>query len=87
MEMMRKGPVSLGATPTDHLESDLPAGLSNPARRALIAAGCERLEQVARLSEKEILHLHGVGPSAIKLLRPALDAKQLTFAGKDLPRS
>lgn len=87
MEMMGKGPASLGKTPTQAPESDLPAGLSNPARRALIAAGCARLDQVAQLSEKEILRLHGVGPSAIKVLRPALDARGLTFAGEHRPGS
>jgi len=84
MEMMGKGPASLGATDaTDALESDLPSGLSHPARRALIATGCVRLDQVARLSEQEILQLHGVGPKAVKLLRPALDAQGLTFARED----
>ena len=83
MEMMGKGPASLGTAPIDATESDLPAGLSNPARRALIAAGCTRLEEIARLSEKEILQLHGVGPSAIKVLRPALAAQGLTFAGEN----
>jgi len=61
-------------------ESDLPIGLSAPARRALVGAGYSRLEQLSRLSEAELKKLHGVGPHAINLLRRALDAKGLSFA-------
>ena len=61
-------------------ESDLPIGLSAPARRALVGAGYSRLEQLSRLSEAELKQLHGVGPNAINLLRRALDAKGLSFA-------
>ena len=61
-------------------ESDLPIGLSAPARRALVGAGYSRLEQLSRLSEAELKKLHGVGSHAINLLRRALDAKGLSFA-------
>ena len=61
-------------------ESDLPIGLSAPARRALVGAGYVRLEQLTRLSEAELKQLHGVGPKAINLLRQALDANGLSFA-------
>jgi len=61
-------------------ESDLPIGLSAPARRALIGAGYLQLEQLTRLSEDELKQLHGVGPNAINLLRRALEAKGLTLA-------
>jgi hypothetical protein len=59
-------------------ESDLPDGLV----RALAGAGCQRLEQVASLSEAEIKQLHGIGPNALNLLRRALAAKGLSFAKK-----
>jgi hypothetical protein len=61
-------------------ESDLPIGLSAPARRALVGAGYLRLEQLNRVSEKEIKRLHGIGPNAIKQLRQALEAKGLSLA-------
>jgi phosphoribosylaminoimidazole-succinocarboxamide synthase len=61
-------------------ESDLPAGLSEPARRALAGAGYVRLEQLSKVSEAEIKRLHGMGPKGIKLLRQALEAKGLIFA-------
>ena len=60
-------------------ESDLPNGLSAPARRALDGAGYVRLEQLSRVSESELKKLHGMGPKAINLLRSALDARGLSF--------
>lgn len=66
-------------------ESDLPAGLSQPARRALLGAGIVRLEQLTRLSEAEVKRLHGVGPNTLALLSRALEAVGLSFrnAGDD----
>lgn len=61
-------------------ESDFPAGLSEPARRALSGAGYVRLEQLSRVSEAEIKRLHGMGPKGIRLLCQALEAKGLSFA-------
>ncbi len=62
--------------------SDLPAKLSNPAKRALAAAGISRLEQVAKLSAAELLKLHGVGPKTLTQLRPALAEKGLSLVGE-----
>jgi len=64
-------------------ESDLPRELAAPARRALIEAGYERLQQLTEMSEAEIKQLHGIGPNAIKQLRQALDAKGWAFAGEN----
>ena len=61
-------------------ESDLPIGLSAPARRALAGAGYSRLEQLSRVSEADIKRLHGIGPNGIKQLRDALEARGLSFA-------
>jgi HPt (histidine-containing phosphotransfer) domain-containing protein len=61
-------------------ESDLPIELAQPARRALAAAGIQRLEQLARLSEDEVKQLHGIGPNALNQLRRALRARGLSFA-------
>lgn len=60
--------------------SDLPAGLSKPALRALIAAGYLRLDQFTELTEAEVLRLHGVGPTALVLLRAALAEDGRAFA-------
>ncbi|ACT01432.1 DNA-binding protein [Paenibacillus sp. JDR-2] len=59
--------------------SDLPAKLSKPAMRAFTHAGYLKLEQFAGLTEAEVLALHGVGPTAIVLLRQALAEKGLAF--------
>ena len=63
----------------DEPESDLPK-LSAPARRALFAAGCTRLNQVAQLGESDVKRLHGIGPNALDQLRRALAARGLSFA-------
>jgi hypothetical protein len=60
-------------------QDELPPGLSQPARRALLQAGYTRLEQCAELSEAQVQRLHGVGPKALRQLREALDARGLTF--------
>ena len=64
----------------DQAASDLPEGLSNPARRALAGAGIQRLEQLTAFSEKQIKQLHGIGPNALAKLRNALAAKGLSLA-------
>ena len=61
-------------------ESNLPPGLSRPARRALTNAGYRTLEQLARVSEAEIEDLHGMGPKALQQLRHTLVANGLSFA-------
>ncbi len=65
----------------DEQESDFPAGLSQPARRALAGAGYERLEQLTQVSEADLKRLHGIGPKALDQLRAALGARSLSFAG------
>jgi predicted flap endonuclease-1-like 5' DNA nuclease len=62
-------------------DGDFPAGIGSPARRALAAAGYVRLDQLAGVSEAELLKLHGVGPKAVEQLRRALRAQGLDFAG------
>lgn len=63
---------------SDRQDSDLPK-LSAPARRALAAAGYTRLEQLAGVSEAELLKLHGFGPKALEPLRRALKERGLSF--------
>jgi hypothetical protein len=61
-------------------ESDLPAELASPARRALTQASYQRLEQLTSLGEAEIKQLNGVGPKALEQLGRALVARGLAFA-------
>ena len=67
-------------------EDDLPSGLSTPARRALAGAGVTRLEQVAELTETELMKLHGMGPKALHALRRALAAQGMTLAKRSNTR-
>jgi hypothetical protein len=57
--------------------------LGAPARRALSAAGYTRLDQLARVSERDLKKLHGMGPSAITALREALLKRGLSFRPGD----
>lgn len=67
-------------------ESDLPERLAKPAQRALAGAGYTQLEQLTKVSEDEVLKLHGMGPKALDQLRQALTEKGLSFAGTSYAR-
>lgn len=62
--------------------SDLPEGLSQPALRALAAAGLFQLDQLTHITGQDLKQLHGIGPKALDLLRSALQEKGLSFAGE-----
>lgn len=64
------------------VDSDLPARLAAPARRALTQAGYLRLEQLRDIREADLRRLHGMGPKAIEQLRQALAAHGWSFAGE-----
>ena len=53
--------------------------LSAPARRALENSGINSLKKLAKLTEKEVLALHGMGPASIPRLRAALKSEGLSF--------
>lgn len=72
----------LDAMSTSHLPErigDLPA-IGRPANSALLESGITTLEQVAALSERQLLAMHGVGPKAVRILRTALAEHGLNFA-------
>jgi hypothetical protein len=56
------------------------AGLSAPARRALVNAGYTRLAQLVNASGKEVRAWHGMGPKAFEVLRHRLAEEGLSFA-------
>lgn len=60
--------------------TDFPAALAKPAQRALAGAGYVRLEELTTVEEAELLKLHGMAPTAVELLRRALEARELSFA-------
>lgn len=60
-------------------ETIWPAGIGQPAQRALAAAGFTQLEQLTSISEAELAKLHGMGPKALGVLRQALETQGLSF--------
>jgi DNA-directed RNA polymerase alpha subunit len=59
--------------------ADFHGNLSAPARRALENANIFSLVELSKWSEKELLNLHGLGPSSIPKLKKALAEKGLDF--------
>lgn len=59
----------------------LPGELPKPAQRALAGAGYTRLEQFTKVSEADVMRLHGMGPKAMGQIRRALAATGKSFAG------
>jgi DNA-directed RNA polymerase alpha subunit len=55
-------------------------GLGAPVRRALENAGINTVSHLSRKTKKEILQLHGMGPSSIPKLQEKLRAAGLDFA-------
>lgn len=66
----------------DPAQYGFPAGLSQPALGALLHAGYTSLDALTAVSAKELLALHGMGPKGIRILREALAAAGLAFAGE-----
>lgn len=50
-----------------------------PARRSLERNGVTTLHELSKLTEKEVLELHGMGPSTIPKLKEALASRGLSF--------
>lgn len=53
--------------------------ISAPARRALIIADINSLKKLSSHTEETISKMHGMGPSAIKILKSELGGKGLSF--------
>jgi hypothetical protein len=60
-------------------ESGLLSSLSAPARRALERESIATAKDLSNFTKREILALHGVGPSTIPTLERALAAAGLSF--------
>jgi predicted flap endonuclease-1-like 5' DNA nuclease len=73
-------PVSTRKLSDDAFSPEFPRAIGRPANAALVVEGFTTLEQVARLSEKELLAIHGVGPKAVAILREELAAQDLQLA-------
>ena len=60
-------------------KTPLPSTIGEPATRALNNQGFSYLEELTRLTESELLSLHGLGPKAITILRQALKEQGQEF--------
>lgn len=60
-------------------ESGFLSTLSAPARRALEHKGIKTAEELSKYTKKEIMSLHGMGPSSLPKLQNALEEKGLSF--------
>ena len=63
----------------------LPSTIAAPARRALVAAGVTRLDDLTYLREDQLLALHGMGPKALSQLRAVLCERGKSFAAEPEP--
>lgn len=57
---------------------ELPKEIGNPATNALVALNITKLEQVALMSEQELLAIHGVGPKAVRVLKDKINSLHTT---------
>ncbi|MDQ6736233.1 MAG: DNA-binding protein [Gemmatimonadota bacterium] len=64
---------------TAAIKEDLPAGLAQPALRALAGAGYTSLNRLASVSEPELAALHGMGPKAIGIIKAALEGRGMSL--------
>jgi uncharacterized protein YdhG (YjbR/CyaY superfamily) len=65
----------------------LPQGLSAPALRALESVKARTLKDLSTFTEADIAGLHGIGPSALRLLRGEMAKLGLAFKGEKAPGS
>jgi DNA-directed RNA polymerase alpha subunit len=62
--------------PSVDLSNDF-LSLAKPAQRALANAGFNKLSQLSKITEKELLALHGMGPNAMKNIKKSLAVRDL----------
>ena len=60
---------------------DIPK-IGGPAMLALQGAGYDRLEDLTKATEAEVMGLHGMGPKAMEKLKAAMNERSLKFATK-----
>lgn len=64
---------------TAAIKSNLPAGLAQPALRALAAVGITRLTDFTLIRESDLARLHGIGPNALAKIKAALNEAGLSL--------
>ena len=59
------------------MSTPLPTNIGIPATSALKAINITSLEDLSKLTQKELADLHGVGPKAISILKQCLDENNM----------
>lgn len=60
--------------------SELTPKIGKVATRELAAHGFKTYDQLTKVTEKELLAIHGVGPKAIRILSEELESRGMNFA-------
>lgn len=60
-------------------EPMFPAGVAQPAVRALASIGVTKVEQLSKHRESDVAALHGMGPKALGILKTALKTQGKSF--------
>ena len=56
--------------------------LAKPAQRALAGEGISSVEQLSKLTEAELIQLHGIGKNAVITIKKILADHNLSFSVK-----
>lgn len=64
---------------TGAIKGNLPAGLAQPALRALASAGIKQLADFTKLKESDLVKMHGIGPNAMTKIKKVMDEAGLSF--------
>ena len=67
-------------------DTDFPYSIGRPAGNALKHAGYFKLKQLTKVTEAELLKMHGVGPKAVRILSETLEAQGMSFAKAKDPK-
>ncbi|WP_410870082.1 hypothetical protein [Nocardia sp. A7] len=62
------------------VETEFPRGIGKVATRELASHGCTTYAHLTKVSAKELLAIHGVGPKSLRILGEELTARGLSFA-------
>lgn len=60
--------------------TEFPAGMGKVSRRSLALDGYTRFDQLTSVTTRQLLAIHGVGPTAIRILEAELADRGLSFA-------
>lgn len=64
----------------DEFGTEFPHAIGLVARRELAGNGLTRYVELTRVSRRELLAIHGVGPKAVRILGEELAARSLAFS-------